>query len=117
MSAAERKKKENMTPDQLRAYEEKEAARIRKEERINERKIDFEVKMPNIPALDSFDSNNIFLKDEQSIYAYLSGNYEFFKESKNFQRHWSHMEESILFNYEDKLMPGDYVMIWPNPDL
>lgn len=89
----------------------------KKDEKKKDRDINFDVKMP---TLDSFNSDEIFLQDNDYLKYYLSGYYEKFMDNKNkgnFQKRYHHQEHKILYTFENSLMTGDYIMLWPNPDL
>ena len=86
----------------------------KKEIRQKLRTINFEVKWPKLEKLES---DEIFLRDNSLLLNYLTGNYEKLYSLKSFQRKYIHKQDSILFRYEERLQLGDFVSIFPNPDI
>jgi hypothetical protein len=76
--------------------------------------INFEVKWPKLEKLES---DEIFLRDNSLLLNYLTGNYEKLYSRKSFQRKYIHKHDTLLFRYEERLQLGDFVSIFPNPDI
>lgn len=89
----------------------------RKFRKKKERQILFDVQMPK---LETWNSDEAFLADNDYLKNYLAGNYEYFflnSNGKNFQKQYHNMNQRVLYKFENNLMTGDYLMLWPNPDL